>query len=59
MAMGVYGCLCVSHSIDSASIPQQPCDPSEMLLIVTRVGLRAFCRGKTMGGGVGSLGQFV
>lgn len=41
MAMG---CLCVSCSIDSDSIPQQPCDPSMMLLIVTPVGSRARVR---------------
>lgn len=35
--------VCVSHSIDSASAPQQPYDPS-VLLMVTRLGLRASAR---------------
>lgn len=34
---------CVSHSIDSASAPQQPYDPS-VLLMVTPPGLRASAR---------------
>ncbi len=46
MAMGVYGRLCVPRSIDSASIPQQPCDPSVMLLIVTPAGSRASARAR-------------
>lgn len=50
--MGVYGRLCVSRSIDSASIPQQPCDPSVMLLIVTPVGLRASARARQSRGEV-------
>lgn len=44
--MGVYGRLCVPRSIDSASIPQQPCDPSVMLLIVTPPGSRASARAR-------------
>lgn len=48
-AMGVYGRLCVPRSIDSASIPQQPCDPSVMLLIVTPAGSRASARARQSG----------
>lgn len=46
MAIGVYGRFCVPRSIDSASIPQQPCDPSVMLLIVTPEGSRASARAR-------------
>lgn len=49
--MGVYGRLCVPRSIDSASIPQQPRDPSVMLLIVTPAGSRASARARQSGGG--------
>lgn len=48
--MGVYGRLCVPRSIDSASIPQQRCDPSVMLLIVTPPGSRASARARQLGG---------
>lgn len=48
--MGVYGRLCVPRSIDSASILQQPCDPSVMLLIVTPAGSRASVRARQLGG---------
>lgn len=44
VAMGECGRLCVPRSIDSASIPQQPCDPSVLLLIVTPAGSRASVR---------------
>lgn len=47
--MGVYGRLCVPRSIDSASIPQQPRDPSVMLLIVTPAGSRASARARQSG----------
>lgn len=57
MAMGVYGHLCVSRSIDLASIPQQPCDPSVMLLIVTPVGLRASARARQSRGEVVVVGR--
>lgn len=53
MAMGVYGRLCVPRSIDLASILQQPCDPSVMLLIVTPAGSRASARARQSGGGEG------
>lgn len=53
MAMGVYGRLCVPRSIDSASILQQPCDPSVMLLIVTPAGSRASARARQSEGWVG------
>lgn len=53
--MDVYGHLWESHSIDSASIPQQPCDPSVMLLIVTPLGLRASARAKQSGRGWGEV----
>lgn len=53
MAMGVYGRLCVPRSIDSASILQQPCDPSVMLLIVTPAGSRASVRARQLGGELG------
>lgn len=56
MAMGVYGRLCVPRSIDSASILQQPCDPSVMLLIVTPAGSRASVRARQLGGGIGGGG---
>lgn len=49
--MGVCGRLCVPRSIDSASIPQQPCDPSVMLLIVTPAGSRASARARQSRGG--------
>lgn len=53
MAMGEYGRLCVPRSIDSASIPQQPCDPGVMLLIVTPAGSRASARARQSGAGSG------
>lgn len=60
-AMGVNGRLCVPRSIDSASIPQQPCDPSVMLLIVTPAGSRASVRARQSlggwGGGMAGRGQ--
>lgn len=50
VAVGVYARLCVSRSIESASAPQQLCDPSVMLLIVTLAGLRASARARQAGG---------
>lgn len=53
--MGVYWCLCVSRSIDSASVPQQACDPDVMLLIATPVQVESkrACETMGMGGGGG------
>lgn len=53
VAMWVYGRLCAPRSIDSAPIPQQPCDPGVMLLIVTLAGSRASARARQSGGGGG------
>lgn len=50
--MGVYWCLCVSRSIDSASVPQQACDPDVMLLIATPVRVESKRACETMGMGV-------
>lgn len=46
VVMGLYGCLCVSCSIDSASVAQQACDPCVMLLIATPVGSRTSAKVK-------------
>lgn len=54
--MGVYWCLCVSRSIDSASVPQQACDPDVMLLIATPVQVESKRACETMGMGGGGWG---
>lgn len=57
--MAVYGCLCVSRSIESASIPRQPCDTAVTLLIVTPARSRASGRHRQSEGEGGMGGETV